>query len=173
MVSDINLLYTAGYFKINPRHALSFSYRYFSLGEIIFTDIEGGFLRSGNPFELAFDLGYSLKLGEHLSSGVALRYIHSDLTNGFRQPSQPPAKAGTSLAGDLGFYYQNQFETKNGAVPWAWGINGCASVISASLSTLLAMEMGFDAVIFSGVVLYLSILLVFPFVSIQKKSELH
>ncbi len=32
-------------------------------------------------------------------------------------------------------------------VPWAWGINGCASVAGAILATLLAIDFGFDAVI--------------------------
>jgi len=44
-------------------------------------------------------------------------------------------------------------------IPWAWGINGCASVISASLSTLLAIDLGFNAVIAIGLFLYLSVLL--------------
>ena len=30
------------------------------------------------------------------------------------------------------------------AVPWAWGINGCLSVVSASLATILAIEVGFS-----------------------------
>jgi hypothetical protein len=29
------------------------------------------------------------------------------------------------------------------AVPWAWGINGCVSVISTALATIIAVEMGF------------------------------
>ncbi|NNJ90781.1 MAG: SAM-dependent methyltransferase, partial [Gammaproteobacteria bacterium] len=48
-------------------------------------------------------------------------------------------------------------------IPWAWGINGCASVISASLSTLLAIELGFNVVIAIGLILYLSVLVFFPF----------
>jgi hypothetical protein len=39
-------------------------------------------------------------------------------------------------------------------VPWAWGINGCASVIGAVLATLLAMEIGFSGVIALAMVLY-------------------
>jgi hypothetical protein len=39
-------------------------------------------------------------------------------------------------------------------VPWAWGINGCASVVSAVLATLLAMEFGFTAVVALAVALY-------------------
>jgi hypothetical protein len=39
-------------------------------------------------------------------------------------------------------------------VPWAWGINGCASVVSAVLATLLAIEFGFSAVVALAVALY-------------------
>ena len=40
-------------------------------------------------------------------------------------------------------------------VPWAWGINGCASVLSAVLATLLAVAFGFSAVVGLAVALYL------------------
>jgi hypothetical protein len=40
-------------------------------------------------------------------------------------------------------------------VPWAWGINGCASVIAAILATLLAIHIGFSAVVVLAVALYL------------------
>ena len=45
-------------------------------------------------------------------------------------------------------------------VPWAWGINGCASVISAVLATLLAIHFGFSMVVLTAVILYITILLV-------------
>ena len=41
-------------------------------------------------------------------------------------------------------------------IPWAWGINGCASVIAAILATLLAIHIGFTAVIVLAVALYLA-----------------
>jgi hypothetical protein len=41
-----------------------------------------------------------------------------------------------------------------GFVPWAWGINGFASVVSAVLATLLAIEFGFNAVIVIALVFY-------------------
>jgi len=47
-------------------------------------------------------------------------------------------------------------------VPWAWGINGCASVISAVLATLLAIHFGFSAVIVAAVILYMTIMIVNP-----------
>ncbi len=40
-------------------------------------------------------------------------------------------------------------------VPWAWGINGCASVLSAILATLLAMNAGFTCVMVIAIALYL------------------
>ena len=39
-------------------------------------------------------------------------------------------------------------------MPWAWGLNGCASVISAAAATLLAMHLGFSATVAIAVALY-------------------
>lgn len=39
-------------------------------------------------------------------------------------------------------------------IPWAWGINGFASVMSAALATLLAIQFGFTAVILLALALY-------------------
>ena len=41
-------------------------------------------------------------------------------------------------------------------IPWAWGINGFASVISATLATLLAIEFGFTAVILFALCFYIA-----------------
>jgi hypothetical protein len=46
-------------------------------------------------------------------------------------------------------------------VPWAWGINGCASVLSAILATILAMHFGFTVVVASALVLYVAAAAVF------------
>jgi SAM-dependent methyltransferase len=46
-------------------------------------------------------------------------------------------------------------------VPWAWGINGCASVLSAILATILAMHFGFTLVVASALVLYVAAAAVF------------
>jgi hypothetical protein len=39
-------------------------------------------------------------------------------------------------------------------VPWVWGVNGCASVISAVLATLLAIQFGFSVVILLALGIY-------------------
>jgi MFS family permease len=53
-------------------------------------------------------------------------------------------------------------KNNNRLIPWAWGINGCASVISAILATLLAIHAGFSIVIILAVLLYGLALLSFP-----------
>ena len=45
-------------------------------------------------------------------------------------------------------------ETTPDFIPWAWGINGFASVISAALATLLAIQFGFTFVLLAALVLY-------------------
>ena len=39
-------------------------------------------------------------------------------------------------------------------VPWAWGVNGCASVLSAILAALIAMTLGFSSVVLAASLLY-------------------
>ena len=45
-------------------------------------------------------------------------------------------------------------QTRPHFIPWAWGINGCASVLSAILAVLLAIDIGFNGVMLCAVVLY-------------------
>jgi len=47
-------------------------------------------------------------------------------------------------------------------IPWAWGINGCASVLSAILATLIAIDFGFVVVTLLALVFYLLSFMVFP-----------
>lgn len=42
------------------------------------------------------------------------------------------------------------------SVPWAWGVNGCLSVIGAVLASVLAMDFGFPAVLIAAAMLYAS-----------------
>ncbi len=46
-------------------------------------------------------------------------------------------------------------------IPWAWGVNGCASVVSAVLATLLAVHVGFSLVVLAALLLYLFAFVVF------------
>ena len=56
-----------------------------------------------------------------------------------------------------------QLGERNAAfIPWVWGVNGCASVISAVLATLLAIHFGFTMVVTSALTLYIFALIFFP-----------
>jgi spermidine synthase len=48
-----------------------------------------------------------------------------------------------------------------GLVPWAWAINGCASVVGAVLASLLAMHVGFTVVVCLALALYAMAVLAF------------
>jgi hypothetical protein len=47
-------------------------------------------------------------------------------------------------------------------IPWAWGVNGCASVISAVAATLVAIHFGFTVVMVMALLFYLAAYLSFP-----------
>jgi hypothetical protein len=108
LVPDIFLGYISGYAKFGQEdnQAVSGSFRYFSLGEINYTDINGQSLGSGKPNELALDLGYSRRLSENLSAGLAFRYIHSAIASGLAQGTNTSQyKPGNAFGADLGVFY--------------------------------------------------------------------
>jgi len=39
-------------------------------------------------------------------------------------------------------------------VPWAWGINGCISVISTSVAAIMAVELGFLSLLLVAALAY-------------------
>ncbi len=107
LADDIDLAYIAGYFDLDKRQTLAFGMRYFSLGNITFTNIYGGVLRDFRPKEFTLDAGYSFKMSKELSGGIALRFVYSNLTGGIGETSSNPGK---TVAGDLGFYYQKDLD---------------------------------------------------------------
>lgn len=108
-VGDMNLLYLAGYKRINDRSTAAISLTYFSLGDIERTNEEGVELGNMHPNEFAVDLSYALKLTDNLSLGATGRLNHSDLTNGQDVGTQQ-TKAANSLAADVGLYYQTDVD---------------------------------------------------------------
>ncbi len=77
------------------------------------------------------------------------------------------AGAATLLLAPLAFLMGTPFplalrELEEPLVPWAWGINGCASVLSPALATLLAIDLGLTTVLWFALVLYVLVLAVFP-----------
>ncbi|MBX7241315.1 MAG: type IX secretion system outer membrane channel protein PorV [Bacteroidia bacterium] len=107
-IPDVNLAYISGYYNLGEKGgAIGTSLRYFSLGTINFTDVNGDPAGYGKPNEFAYDIGYARKVTEVLSASVALRYIHSNLnpTGGVAIDLKP----ANSVAGDLSFLYNQDF----------------------------------------------------------------
>lgn len=123
LVNDIFLANLAGYWKLGSgdNQALSASLRYFSLGEVNATGIDG-VSNSVNPYEMAFDVGYSRKLSEKFSMGVVFRYIYSAL--GFS-----PSEAGSQVTGasafaaDIAGYFTTYPIIGQNECQWSWGWN--------------------------------------------------
>jgi hypothetical protein len=116
-LNDVYLASGTGYYKLSDDEALSATLRYFSLGNIEFTDFAGNSLNSFRPRELGIDVGYSRKLKENLSLGVALRYVSSSLANGTY--SGVTYKTGTAVAGDISLYHDG---TTNDGSGFNYGI---------------------------------------------------
>lgn len=114
MVPDIYLYYVSGYGKISKTQSIGASLRYFSLGNITFTDIVGNTTGQFRPNEFALDLAYSQKLSKTFSAGLAARYVRSNLTGNYTLSNGQPTKPGTSTAVDVGLYYQSKKFDLNG-----------------------------------------------------------
>jgi len=122
LTDDINLAYLVGYKKLDDVQTISSSLRYFSLGDIVFTDSYGQELNQVNPNEFALDLGYTRLLSDMFSGAVAIRYIRSDLTAG-QMINGVESHAGNSYAADVAFYYYNEFRANRRDNIFSAGIN--------------------------------------------------
>jgi len=77
-INDIGLTYASGYKKLGDMQALGASIRYFSLGDIAFTDIEGQSLGTGRPNEFEIKIAYARKLSDNFAAAIAPKFIYSD-----------------------------------------------------------------------------------------------
>jgi hypothetical protein len=105
LVPDINMTYVTYNQKISPTQAFGIGFRYFTLGEIQFTDDQNNNLFLAEPNEFAIDAGYSLKFSENLSGAIALRYIYSNLTQGQQLVGGIQTQAGQAFSADISAYY--------------------------------------------------------------------
>lgn len=112
LVNDINLLYLSTYWKITEMDAIALSLRYFSLGEITFTDELGNTMSQQNPNEFAIDFSYSRKLIDELSIAITPRFVYSNLTAG-QYVAGEETSAGLAGAADLSLFYEQDFRAGN------------------------------------------------------------
>lgn len=115
-LKNTNLSNLNGHFTLSDRHAIGFHAKYFSLGNIQFTDSNGNFIGSHSPEEFYTGIAYAFKASEHLSLGLNVNYIYSrlaSLTN--IRPAQ-----GFSVG--VGGLYHNDFDIGLYKIDWSIGV---------------------------------------------------
>ncbi len=147
LIGDISLSYLSGFMRLNRRNVVAVSMRYFSLGNITFTDFTGTTLRDFNPNEFSVDVAYSLLLSKKISGAIAVRYIYSNLTGGMTSGAGTETHPGNAVAGDISFFYISPLTIMSKKSKISAGINfsNIGSKISytdASQANFLPMNLG-------------------------------
>jgi len=107
LAKDINLSYLTGFYKLDENQTIAGSVRFFSLGQVNFTNDQGQDIGSYKPNEFAVDAFYARKFTDHFAMSVGLRYIYSNLTGGI-YVAGAQTKAGQSVATDVDFFYSTE-----------------------------------------------------------------
>jgi len=123
LVPDIWFYYMSGYKRLDKQSTVAASLRYFTLGEIQFTDAVGTPQGIAEPVEFAFDGAYARKLSDELALGISLRFIYSNLARGSTGISAAQIKAGLAGAGDISMTYQNDTEVGGKDFDYSIGAN--------------------------------------------------
>jgi hypothetical protein len=124
IANDIKLAYLTLYKRFDKQSAGVLGIRYFSLGEIIFTNEYNQYQGQKNPNEFTLDGSYSRMFSDKFSGGIAFRYIRSDLSAGAGlSTGQAPTHAGTAFAVDISSYYHTPVTLNNRPAELAFGIN--------------------------------------------------
>ena len=134
LTNDIHLSYLAGYKQINKVHSIGGALRYFSLGEITFTDINGDVLRDDKPSEFELVGAYAFKLADRFSIGVNGKFAYSNLTGGLTVAGVN-TKPGVVGAADLSFSYFNDdahIGNTDGTYTFGMTINNIGNKVSYS-----------------------------------------
>jgi len=140
LVTDISLMHLSGYKKLGKGQTIAASLRYFSLGDIIFTDKVGEVIGQFNPNEFAVDVAYARKFSDNFAGAVALRYINSNLTGGiFVNGAQ--SKVGQSVAADVSVFYTK--DVRFGETPGIFSFGTNISNIGSKISYTENLEKDF------------------------------
>ncbi len=108
-LTDVYLIYLSGFMKLDDLQSVGGSIRFFSLGDITFTDAQGDPSGQGQPREWEVAFGYTRKLASNFSAGLTAKYMLSDLATG-QTVEGIDITTATSFAADLSFTYNNEVQ---------------------------------------------------------------
>ena len=117
LVGDIDLAYLAGFYNFGDLGGgIGASFTHFSMGDVALTDGYGQVLQNVRPNEWALDLSYFRKLHEYVSMSVAVRFLYSDLNNGYNSSMGGGTEMhpAWTMAADVALYYRQPIELPMG-----------------------------------------------------------
>ena len=112
-LNDVYLAHLSGYMHLDKMQTVGSSLRFFSLGQVQYTDDQGNNLQQVRPREFEFSLAYARKLSERFSSSLAIKYIHSNLGSGVAAGPDLMLPAN-AFAADVSFTYRQPLKFNNG-----------------------------------------------------------
>jgi hypothetical protein len=104
LVNDVYLGGVSATGLIDEKSAWAGSFKYFTLGEIQLTDLDGEPISKEKPNELSLDGTYALKLSEGFAMAVTLRYIRSDFA---LKVQDSELKTVNTFGADISGYYES------------------------------------------------------------------
>ncbi|MDR0802431.1 type IX secretion system outer membrane channel protein PorV [Fluviicola sp.] len=107
LTNDMHLSYLSGYAKVGDRHVVGGALRYFSLGEITFTDANNNYIRDFKPSEFELTLAYAFRLAEKHSIGINGKFAYSNLTGGLVTPGAETKAAIAGIA-DISYAFRTE-----------------------------------------------------------------
>ncbi len=107
LVDDMGLINAGMFKKIDKNSAFGVSMTYFNQGEIQFTTATGQPNGTFQSRDMNITAGYSRKIGRDFSTGINIKYIHSNLI-GAQVVNGISSKPANNVAGDLSFFYTNE-----------------------------------------------------------------
>lgn len=120
-LNDVYLAYLSGFYKLDDLQALGASLRFFSLGSIEFTDVDGEPIDTGKPNEFEVALAYSRKLSDNFSAALTGKFIYSNLAAGQRTPAGDLIEPALAGAADISVFYNNSYRGEKGTNELAIG----------------------------------------------------
>lgn len=111
-LTDVYLTHLSAYKNVDKFQTLAASLRFFSLGQIQYTDEQGNSLQTVRPRELEFAFAYTRKLTNNFSTGLTLKYIYSNLGTGATS-SGDVLRPAHAFAADISFTYRQPLKLQN------------------------------------------------------------
>jgi hypothetical protein len=157
-LTDVYLAYLTGYKKIDDLQAVGVGLRYFSLGDIAFTDINGNAIGNGRPNEFEITAAYSRMLTDKFSAGIGAKFIYSNLASG-QEVNGQQIEVGTAGAADISLTYETPVEVNGkesnltlglaitnigSKITYTNAANNEKDFIPTNLGVGVAWEMNFD-----------------------------